>query len=432
MLDRRQLLIQGVLGLAAATAARAGPEANGATPRPPAPSAPEPKATEAFWSKVRGEFLLGRDWVHLACLSLSSHPGPVRAAIDRHRRGLDENAYLYIHENYDRLEQEVYQAALAYTGSQPGGIALTDSTTMGVGLLYGGLVLKPGEELLSTEHDHYVTHEAVDLKAKASGATVRRVTLYDDPAQASAQEMVDRLVKAVGPKTRAVAVTWVHSRNGVKMPIAEMGARLAELNAKRAPADQAVFCVDGVHGFGVENVAIPELRCDFFASGCHKWLMGPRGTGILWGRAAAQARAAPSIPTFADDESWGPVMTPGGFHPLEHRWALKEAFEFHASLGKANVEARVHALNRQLKEGLAKLKRVKLYTPMSDALSAGLTCFDVEGMTHKEVVERLRAKRVIGSETPYKVSYARLTPGAWNTPAEVDESLRQVRALAGG
>lgn len=75
---------------------------------------------------------------------------------------------------------------------------------------------------------------------------------------------------------------------------------------------------------------------------------------------------------------------------------------------------------------------MKLYTPMSEALSSGITCFDIDGMAQKDVVARLQAKKVIASTTPYQVSYARMTPGIWNTPADVDEALRQVRALAGG
>ena len=64
-------------------------------------------------------------------------------------------------------------------------------------------------------------------------------------------------------------------------------------------------------------------------------------------------------------------MTPGGFHSFEHRWALAEAFRFHGRIGKRRVAARIHALNRRLKAGLAGMGHVTLITPRSDALSAG-------------------------------------------------------------
>ena len=73
---------------------------------------------------------------------------------------------------------------------------------MGLGLLYATLALGPGEEILTTAHDFYSTHEALRLRAAATGATVRRVRLYDDPASASLDAVVGTLVDAVTPGRR--------------------------------------------------------------------------------------------------------------------------------------------------------------------------------------------------------------------------------------
>jgi selenocysteine lyase/cysteine desulfurase len=61
-----------------------------------------------------------------------------------------------------------------------------------------------------------------------------------------------------------------------------------------------------------------------------------------------------------------------------------EAFRFHQRIGR-----KIHALNEQSKEGLTKMRYVKLYTPWGSTLSAGLICFDVNGMQPKAVVKRL-------------------------------------------
>ena len=110
----------------------------------------------ATWADVRSQFLLGHDYVHMALMLFASHPRPVREAIERHRRGLDENPVLYLHEHFP-LEAEVRVAAAEYVGGQPDEIALTGSTTTGLALLYGGLPLRPRQEILTTTHDHYVT-----------------------------------------------------------------------------------------------------------------------------------------------------------------------------------------------------------------------------------------------------------------------------------
>jgi selenocysteine lyase/cysteine desulfurase len=83
-----------------------------------------------------------------------------------------------------------------------------------------------------------------------------------------------------------------------------------------------------------------------------------------------------------------------------------------------------------LKEGLAAMKHVTLHTPLSDELSAGIVCFMVEGMTPRQVVDRLAQKKIVASVSPYAVSYARLAPSLLVTPEQVDVVLREIRALA--
>ena len=94
-----------------------------------------------------------------------------------------------------------------------------------------------------------------------------------------------------------------------------------------------------------------DLGCDFFVAGCHKWLFGPRGTGLVWGSPEAWPAARPTIPTFAGRafEAWigapsyedwwnaaaeeqlpmAVARTPGRYHSFEHRWALDRAFRVH-------------------------------------------------------------------------------------------------------
>src|SRR5918998_994161 len=312
-----------------------------------------PEADAALdWAGVRRQFRLAPGWVHMSGLYLASHPAPVRRAISRHRRGLDANPVHYLHERGPGLEAAVLRAAGAYLRARPADIALTDSTTMGLGLLYNGIELRAGQEVLTTTHDFYATHEALRLKAGRSGAAVRRVQLYRDARRASVEEIVSSLVAAVGPRTRVIALTWVHSSTGVKLPLARIARALGERRR------DILLCVDGVHGLGVENATVGSLGYDFFVAGCHKWLFGPRGTGLVWGRGGVWDTVEATIPSFSGSATPGAEMTPGGFHSFEHRWALGEAFRFHQTIGKARIAERIHALNDQCKDGLAKMRHV--------------------------------------------------------------------------
>jgi isopenicillin-N epimerase len=373
------------------------------------------------WSDVRSQFRVSPGLIHMGGLYLASHPGPVRRAIDRHRRGLDTDPVGYLHEHGDALEAAVLRAAGAHLGARPADIALTDSTTMGLGLLYGGLDLRAGREAVATTHDFFATHEALRLAAARSGASVRRVQLYRDPPRATEDEIVESVVRAVTPTTSVLALTWVHSSTGVRLPVRRI---VDALGRDR----RCLVCVDGVHGLGVENATVGGLGCDFLVAGCHKWLFGPRGTGLVWGRSSAWPSIRPTIPAFSGG-SPARAFTPGGFHSFEHRWALSEAFRFHGQIGKARVAARIHALNRRLKEGLSRMSHVTLLTPRSDALSAGIVVFSVDRLSPGAVVGALRRRRIVATETPYSPSHPRLAPGLLNTPGEVDRVLAAIRGL---
>lgn len=421
-LDRRDFLVRTGLVLAAAGI-------DGTLLEDDATAAPE-TGTAPGWNTVRSQFRLDRGWVHLGAFLLASHPRTVRESIDRFRRRLDARPVQTVQQEWPRYEAAVLRAAASYLRADPADIALTDSTSMGLALLYNGIDLRPGQDVLATRHDFFVTRETLRARAAQVGASYREISLYDEQReQISEKAILQRVLEAVRPQTRVVAVTWVHSSTGVKLPVRRIVDGLAELNSGRSEHERVLLCVDGVHGFGVENVTMADLGCDFFVAGCHKWLFGPRGTGLVWAKPDAWPFASPTIPSFTNAGTPGSASTPGGYHSFEHRWALAQGFEFQRWVGKARVQARTHALNTRFKNGLAAMSHVKLYTPRAELLSAGIVCFDVQGLRPREVVERLRTKRIIATVTPYDPSYARVSPSIVNTPGEIDRALNAIRSL---
>lgn len=389
-----------------------------------------------IWAEIRSQFKFVPGKIQMSQMLLASHPKWISDAIDMHRRKFDEDPTEYWEANWTTAEVKVCHAAAAYLKADPEEIILTDSTTMGLSILYHGLKLKEGDEILTTTHDHYATEKSLEYATMKNKASIKRVALFKDPSTATVDEIVGGLLKSITPKTRVIAVTWVHSNSGMKLPIRDMTDAVKAINAQRTAADRIYFCVDGVHGFGIEDLNINDLGCDFFAAGCHKWMFGPRGTGILWGRRDAWNMMMPTIPAFSNNSygawlglfpenkiSFSDLHTPGGFHSFEHRWALTEAFNFHLKTGKDKIEARTHQLSTLIKEGLKEMKHVQLITPVSSRLSAGINCFEVDGMKPEEVAAKLKEKNIIGNTSPYRISYARLTPCLINTEDEIKTCL---------
>jgi selenocysteine lyase/cysteine desulfurase len=401
------------------------------------------------WTAVRRLFNLSPGWIHLASFYLVSHPKPVRDAIEAYRRKLDENP-MYVEdvmfaEGHEHAFDRVKLRVARYLGGKPEEVAIVPNTTTGLALVYNGLRLKPGQEILTTEHDHYSHHESIRLATDKNGASMRRIALHDGAPKASEAEMVERLKQAIRPSTRAVGLTWVHSSTGLRLPIRALADVVKAANAGRDETDRCLLILDGVHGFGCSDVEAASLGCDFFVAGTHKWIFAPRGTGIIWGRADAWPHTRPTIPSFDGLESFdrwaagqpldsntkAAAVSPGGFFAFEHLFAMDAAFALHEELGRARVASRIAELNGRFRTELASMKKVTLHTPVAAPLAAGIVCFEVEGVTPEHVVERLKARRIVASTSPYAVEYARVAAGVMVSPEEVETTIREIRAIAG-
>ena len=433
MISRRRFMTTGSLAVVAAGTAL--PRLTAATPDD--------------WKAVREQFDLDPSFIHVSLFYLVSHPRAVRQAIEGYRRKIDANPLLTVEHamfgDEHNIPDEVCRTIGGYIGGRPDDIALTQNTTTGLALFYMGVPLQAGDEVLTTTHDHFVHHEAIRLATERAGATWRKIPLFDSFDPISADDIVSRIRKAIGPKTRVVGVTWVHSSSGLKLPLARIAEAVAEVNASRPASRRVLLAVDGVHGLGVEDPKIVATGIDAFAAGTHKWIFGPRGTGFVWAKPEVWATMRPIIPSFSAPELFGAWaeekapstppraawFSPGGFQAYEHFWALSSAFEFHRQIGHQRISDRIHELNGQMKEGLSKMPHVVLYTPRARELSSGMVCFDVKGMTQNEVVGRLLERhRILASATPYRTSYARVAFGIHNTSEDVDKTLSAIRTLA--
>lgn len=385
---------------------------------------PLPALSRDKWAQLRSLFDQDPDYLHFSNFLVTTHPRPVREAIERHRAALDQNPGLLMDWDLgvtEEREENVRTWAGRYLQASPKQIALTGSTTEGLAMIYGGVQVRADQEILTTAHEHYATHTILDLRTQRDGTRVRKIKLFEQAHAASHDEILSTIDRSIRPETRVLGMTWVHSGSGVKLPIGQIGALVDKHNQGRSDDRRIIYVVDGVHGFGVEDLSFPEMNCDFFIAGTHKWMFGPRGTGLVCSRSEQLKYVTPIIPTFSEATAFSTVMTPGGFHAFEHRWAADEAFKLHLQLGKAEVQARIHALNSYLKKQLLAKPQIELVTPLSPDLSAGFTFFRVKGRDSDEVASYLMKNRVIADAVHRDAGpVVRTAPGLLNTEAEID------------
>jgi isopenicillin-N epimerase len=111
-INRRRFLTAGGLTAAAAVLPAARPGAGLTLASAPPTSPPD-------WSEVRGQFEVSRDYIHLSSFFLASHPRPVREAIEKHRRAIDDNPFLYVERHMFEMPGQIRASAAEYLGGRP-------------------------------------------------------------------------------------------------------------------------------------------------------------------------------------------------------------------------------------------------------------------------------------------------------------------------
>ena len=197
-----------------------------------------------------------------------------RAASERARVELEEGrSGARYREEVAALTDGVRARLAELLGCAPAEVAITHSTTEGIGLVLSTLELDPDDEIVTTDEDHPGLLAPLAAAARRTGATVRAVPF-------------DRVALEVSGETRLVAcshVSWITGRVVDTAALVDAGTPVL---------------VDGAQALGAVPVDVEALGCDFYAASGQKWLCGPDGTGCLYIRHAASRELLPAWPVF--------------------------------------------------------------------------------------------------------------------------------------
>jgi L-cysteine/cystine lyase len=162
-------------------------------------------------------------------------------------------------------------------------VALTTSTTDGCHIVLGGLELGPGDEIVTTDSEHFGLLAALGV----SPARVRVARVRDRPAE----EAFDLIRAEVGPRTRLLALSHVSWTTGHVLPVREL-----------REATGLPVLVDGAQSVGAIPVRVEGF--DFYTVSGQKWLCGPHSTGALYVAEPEALRV--STPSYFAQDSYEP------------------------------------------------------------------------------------------------------------------------------
>ena len=251
---------------------------------------------EAYWTRVRrGQFLLPKGRAFLNPGSLGVMPRPVMQAVfESLQRGAVYATETVQRWGYETMEPERAEMA-SFLGCDTEELAFTHNCTEAMGFIAAGLDLKPGDEVVSTNQEHGSGISCWRVKAARSGITLREIDIPVSPRDSG--ELLDRLVSALGPRTRVLSFSGITSPTGLVLPAREI--------CEAARARGVITVLDGAHMDGQMPVNLRELGCDYFAGSPHKWLFAPAGCGLLYGRPEALDRLWPTVASSGWDNKTG-------------------------------------------------------------------------------------------------------------------------------
>jgi cysteine desulfurase/selenocysteine lyase len=342
-------------------------------------------ATTAIdWEALRADFpVLGRQvhgkpLAYLDSANTSQKPRQVIEAVDDFYRQHNANISRAVH-TLGQEATEAYESArtrlAAFVGVRPTELVLTSGTTQAINLVaysHALPTLKPGESILLTQMEHHANIVPWQLVASRGGAVIKVA-----PVTPEGELDLDALFALMTPDVKLLAFTHVSNVLGTVNPVAEI--------CREARRRGIVTLVDGSQALPHRPVNIPSLGCDFYAFTGHK-MLGPTGTGALWGRRELLAAMPPFLgggemirevrfegTTFNDPPHKFEAGTPN----IAGVIGLGAAVDYLSAIGMETIEAREQALLRHATAALDGVPGLRLIGRARE--KAAVLSFLVEG-----------------------------------------------------
>lgn len=321
-----------------------------------------------------------------------------------------------VHVATDRVRER----AARLLGCQAGEILLTRSTTDAMNTVALSVRLERGDRVLMTSMEHEGGSNGWRYRARRDGVALDAVPIL--PTESDPAAVLRRIEEAITPSTRVISVSHVIAATGVRMPI----AGIAALARQRG----ALCVVDGAQALGAIDVDVKALGCHAYAACGHKWLLGPKGTGLLFISGDAVGRI--DVVERQDGVRYVGGATGMGSLPLVV--GLGAALEAAARRRLADAERHNLALRDRAYAGLSRLKRVVLMSPPPGPLSTALVSVEVPArVSSRDLRDVLLAKHrvIVKMVEPTMFNGIRLSPHVFNTEADIDAALAALRTELG-
>jgi selenocysteine lyase/cysteine desulfurase len=360
--------------------------------------------------------------IYLNTGSLGPTPQAVLDRVMAVWRTLEENPVVNgYNEGAGLAAAEAARAQVAaLIGSATDNLLITGGTTRAINVVAGSVRLARGEAVLTTDQEHHGGGAGWAWRARRDGVRIDRVPV--PPEENDGAAIVARIAAAIRPETRVISVSHVLFSTGLRMPVTEICAL--------ARSRGLLSVIDGAQAVGAIPVDVGAIGCHAYAASGHKWLMGPKGTGLLYVSPDATGRIEP----IEWELGRGYVSESVGFGPEPLVAGLGAAAEAVRATGIAEVERRILALRNHAWRAFSTLPNIRMASPPPGPLASGLVTIRLPAAVEaRPFLRRLRERHnVVGRAIPGEpFNGLRFSPHIFNNMAEIDAAAAGLRAELG-
>ncbi|MCE2449240.1 MAG: aminotransferase class V-fold PLP-dependent enzyme [Candidatus Latescibacteria bacterium] len=266
--------------------------------------------------------------------------------------------------------------------------------------------------------------------ARTRGVVVRCIKM-PNPVRDAAQ-ILQLVEDHLTPRTRVCSFCHIDTITGLQLP-------LTAIAALTRPRDILLVC-DGAQAPGMIDVDVKALGVDTYASSSHKWMLAPKGTGLLYIRKDVQDRVRPVF-TYS---GYSAYSASSGTRNVPQIVAHGVAMEFHNTIGRPRIEARCRQLSAYARQHLAEIPQLTPITPTQRELSSGIVSFSLTSGSHSEVVAALQKRDIFLKPAQGTYAYVeeadvpkenynaiRISTHVFNDETDIDRAVEALQQVLG-
>ncbi len=239
-------------------------------------------------------FLLDPNVIFLNHGSYGATPKPVFEAYQNWQRRLESQPVLFLGRELPHLLHVSRIALGNYLHADADDLVYIPNATHGVNIIAHSLQLKPGDEILTSDHEYGACDYTWEFICEKTGA--RYVHQHISLPVRSNEEIIEQLWQGVTPQTKVIYLSQITSATALRLPVEEI--------CRKARQAGILTVIDAAHAPGQIPVDLRALGADMVFANAHKWLMNAKGSAFLYVRHELQHLIEPLI------VSWGYHATP--------------------------------------------------------------------------------------------------------------------------